>query len=167
MLSVGNKGRRPNRNAAGMTLLELVVVITILSLMAGLVAPHIGPWLDTWKLRNAAERVAQTFRYTRARALFEQHFYVVEILPTERLIKVLRPDSTVVREFSLPDDIQIASDEEQGTRSAPKVISYIFPPSGEVEEKNLWLRNTQGRAFKIHLDFLLGGPGVEVVQGGS
>jgi len=167
MFAVGNKTRRPKRNAAGMTLLELMVVITILSLMAGLVAPHIGPWLDAWKLRNAAERVAQTFRYTRARALFEQHFYVVEITPLQGLVRGLQTDSAVVRECSLPDGIQIEADEEQGTRSTAGIVSFIFPPSGEVEEKKLWLRNPQGRAVKVHLDFLLGGPGVEVVQGGS
>jgi prepilin-type N-terminal cleavage/methylation domain-containing protein len=167
IFAVGSRTRRPKRHAAGMTLLELVVVITILSLMAGLVAPHMGPWLDTWKLRSAAERVAQTFRYTRARALFEQHFYVVEILPQQRLVRILQPDSAVVREFSLPDGIQIEAADAQGRGRTPEVVSFIFPPSGEVEEKNLWLRNSQGRAVKIHLDFLLGGPGVEIAEGGS
>lgn len=167
MFAVGNRAHRPQRNAAGMTLLELVVVITILSLMAGLVAPRMAPWLDMWKLRNAANRVAQTFRYARTRALFEQHFYVVEILPQQSLVRVLQSNSAVVREFPLPDGIQIEADAEQGTRRTLEVITFIFPPSGEVEEKNLWLRNSQGRAVKIHLDFLLGGAGVEIAEGGS
>ena len=167
MLSVGNSRRRLKRQAAGMTLLELVVVITILSLMAGLVAPHLGPWLEAWKLRSSAERVAQTFRYARSRALFEQHFYVVEILPQQNLVRLLQPDSTVIREFYLPEGIQITSDEEERTLRTREFVSFIFPPSGEVEEKNLWLRNSEGRTVKIHLDFLLGSPGVQIVEGGS
>ncbi|HLY62727.1 MAG TPA: type II secretion system protein [Terriglobia bacterium] len=150
-----------------MTLLELVVVITILTLMAGLVAPRMGPWLEAWKLRSAAERVAQTFRYARSRALFEQHFYVVQILPQQSLVKVLQQNSGVIREIPLPEGIQIIEEEELAARRTPEVFSFIFPPSGEVEEKNLWLRNSQGRTVKIHLNFLLGSPGVEIAEGGS
>ncbi len=149
-----------------MTLLELMVVITILSLMAGLVAPRIGPWLDNWKLRSAAERIAQTLRYARTRALFEQHYYVVEVLPQKNLVRVLQPNSAFVREFSLPEDIQVHADEKQGRLSAPEVVRFILPPSGEVEEKDLWLRNKQGKAVKIHLDFLQGGPSVEIREQG-
>lgn len=158
---------RPKCHEAGMTLLELVVVITILSLMAGLVAPRLGPWLEVWKLRSSAERVAQTFRYARSRALFEQHFYVVEILPQQNLVRVLQPDSAVIREFHLPDGIQITADDEEQTLRSREFVSFIFPPSGEVEEKNLWLRDSEGKAVKIHLDFLLGSPGVEIAEGGS
>jgi prepilin-type N-terminal cleavage/methylation domain-containing protein len=167
MCSAGNERRDSKRHAAGMTLLELLVVLTILSLLAGLVVPRMGPWLDNWKLRSAAERIAQTLRYTRARALFEQHYYVVEIFPQRNLVRILQADSAFVREFPLPDGIQVETDEEQGTFRTPEVVRFILPPSGEVEEKNLWLRNKQGRAVKIHLDFLLGGPGVEIATQGS
>ena len=69
----GNSGRQRKAREAGVTLLELVVVITLLSLMVGLVAPRFGHWLDDWKLRKAAERLAQTLRYARTRALYERH----------------------------------------------------------------------------------------------
>ncbi len=166
MWLAGNKRRDSKENAAGMTLLELLVVITILSLMAGLVAPRIGSWLDIWRLRSAADRITQTLRYARTRALFEQHFYVVEILPGKRLVRVLQPNSGTVQEFSLPDGIQVEADEKPGALGAPEVIRFILPPSGEVEERNLWLRNAQGKTLKIHFDFLLGKPGVESAEEG-
>lgn len=167
MWSAGNERRYSKRYAAGMTLLELLVVLTILSLMAGLVAPRMGPWLDNWRLRSAADRIAQTVRYARTRALFEQHFYVVEILPEKNLVRVLQPDSALVREFALPEGIQVHTDEKLAASLAPEVIRFILPPSGEVEEKNLWLRNNQGNTIKIHFDFLVGSPGVEIARQGS
>ena len=163
----GSEMRSAKRDASGLTLLELLVVITILSLMAGLVVPRIGPWLDNWKLRSAAERIAQTLRYARTRALFEQHYYVVEISPQKNMVRVLQLNSTFVREFSLPDGIQVQADEKQRASSVPEIVRFILPPSGEVEEKTLWLRNQEGKTVKIHLDFLLGGPGVQVVAQGS
>src|SRR5437879_1452765 len=103
MWLAGNKRRHSKENATGMTLLELLVVITILSLMAGLVAPRIGSWLDIWRLRSAADRITQTLRYARTRALFEQHFYVVEIFPGKRTVRVLQTNSGTVQEFLLPE----------------------------------------------------------------
>jgi len=166
MCSVGNERRSSPRNAAGMTLLELVFVITVLSLMAGLVAPRIGSGVDNWKLRSAADRIAQTLRYARTRALFEQHFYVVEILPEKKLVRILQPESRTLQEFSLPDGIQVQADEKPWTRGAAEVIRFILPPSGEVEERDLWLRNQQGKMLKVHFDFLLGKPGVETAEQG-
>lgn len=150
-----------------MTLVELLVVITILSLMAGLVVPRIGSWLDNWKLRSAADRIAQTLRYARSRALFEQHFYVVEVVPGKRLVRVLQPESAFAREFSLPEGIRVEADDKLGMPGVPEVIRFILPPSGEVEERNLWLRNAQGKTLKIHFDFLVGKPGVEIAEQGS
>jgi prepilin-type N-terminal cleavage/methylation domain-containing protein len=167
MCSAGNERRDSQRHAAGVTLLELLVVITILSLISGLVLPRIGPWLDNWRVRSAAERIAQTVRYARTRALFEQHFYVVEILPEKNLVRVLQPNSAFVRESALPEGIRVHTDEKEGASGAPEVIRFILPPSGEVEEKNLWLRNNHGQTIKIHCDFLVGSPGVEVAREGS
>ena len=76
-----------------MTLLELVIVLAILSLAVSLVAPRFGNWSDEWTLRSAAERVAQTVRYARTRALFEQSYYVVEIEPGTRSVRVFNPAS--------------------------------------------------------------------------
>ena len=75
------KRATPRSQEAGVTLLELVIVLAILALAVSLVAPRFGNWSDEWTLRSAAERVAQTVRYARTRALFEQSYYVVEIEP--------------------------------------------------------------------------------------
>jgi Tfp pilus assembly protein FimT len=150
-----------------MTLIELLVVLTILSLMAGLVLPRMGPWLDTWRLRSAADRIAQTFRYARTRALFEQHYYVVEILPHEERVRVLQADSGLVREFSLPEGIQVQADDASGNTNPSDVMRFFFPPSGAVEERDLVLRSKGGRTLGIHLGFTVGKPGIEIVERSS
>ncbi len=146
-----------------MTLLELVMVITILSLMVGLVAPQIGHWIDDWKLRSASERIAQTIRYARVRALYEQHYYLVELHPGKNRVRVLEPASDFVREYALPSGIQV---EEEDKAASSSVLRLLLPPSGAVEEKTLWLRNRRGSRVKIHLDFLLGTPRIEIARQG-
>jgi prepilin-type N-terminal cleavage/methylation domain-containing protein len=160
MSSVGNERRHPQSQEAGMTLLELVIVLAILSLAVSLVAPRFGNWSDEWTLRGAAERVAQTVRYARTRALFEQSYYVVEIEPRAGLVRVLNPDSGFSRGFKLPGGVNV----DDGEIPVPPVVRLLLPPSGVVEERNLWFSNRRGSRFRIHVDFLLGTPAVEAVK---
>lgn len=160
--SVGSKGSGRAPQESGVTLLELLIVISILSLMVGLVAPQIGHWLDDWKLESAAERIAQTLRYARVRALYEQRYYLVEI--RENQVRVLEPASGFIREYTLPAEVQV---NEEGREASSPVLRVLLPPSGAVEEKTLWVRNRPGRKLKIHLDFLLGTAGVEIAKQGS
>ena len=146
-----------------MTLLELVIVLAILSLAVSLVAPRFGRWSDEWTLRSAAERVAQTVRYARTRALFEQSYYVVEIEPATHLVRVLNPASGFMRGYALPRGVTI----DDGENPPPSVVRILLPPSGVVEERNLWLSNRRGSKFRVHVDFLLGAPAIEAVKQGS
>jgi type II secretory pathway pseudopilin PulG len=145
------------------TLLELVIVLAILSLAVSLVAPRFGNWSDEWTLRSAAERVAQTVRYARTRALFEQSYYVVEIEPGAHLVRVFNPASGFLRAFALPRGVTVGA----GENPPPPVVRLLFPPSGVVEERNLWVSDRRGSKFKVHVNFLLGTPAVEAVKQGS
>jgi len=157
---VGNERPHPRTPEAGVTLLELVIVLMIISLGVSLVAPRFGNWSDEWTLRSAAERVAQTVRYARTRALFEQSYYVIEIEPRARLVRVFNPASGFQRGFELPRDVMV----ENGENPTPEVLRLLLPPSGVVEERNLWLSNRRGSKYRIHVDFMLGSPAVEAVK---
>ena len=160
---VGNEGRQPRSQEAGVTLLELMIVLAILALAVSLVAPRFGRWSDEWTLRSAAERVAQTLRYARTRALFEQSYYVVEIDPGTHLVRVFNPASGFLRGFALPRGVAV----DDGEHPPPPVMRVLFPPSGVVEERTLWLSNQRGSKFRVHMDFLLGAPAIEAVKQGS
>jgi prepilin-type N-terminal cleavage/methylation domain-containing protein len=158
--AVGNERRPRQAPEAGVTLLELVIVLALLSLAVSLVAPRLGRWTDEWTLRSAAERIGQTIRYARTRAIFEQSYYLVEIDSQARLVRVLNPASGFAREFTLPLGV-VVNDEEN---PSPPVIRLLLPPSGVVGERNLWLSKRRGSSYRIHVNFLLGAPVVEVAK---
>ena len=163
-LRAGDKRVSETRLDAGVTLLELIVVIIIMSLMVGLVAPRAATWMDNWKLRGAAERVAQTIRDARTRAIYEQRYYVVEIEPWANRISMVDLESHVVRQYELPAGIRV----DQGAEDplSPEAFRLVVSPSGGLEERTLRLRNRQGREIDVHMNFLLGTPGIEVVRPG-
>lgn len=143
----------------GVTLVELVIVLAILGLLASLTGPRIGQWLDDWRLRAAAERIAQTLRAARSRALYEQRAVLVELVPSEFKVRVTEPGSGFRSEFALPAGIEWGEEEGQFPSQAWRVV---LRPSGTVEERAVWLRNRAGKTRKIRMDFLLGSAGVEV-----
>jgi len=159
----GNEGRQPRSREAGVTLLELVIVLAILGLAVSLVAPRFGNWSDEWTLRSAAERVAQTLRYARTRALFEQSYYVVEIEPATHLVRLFNPTSGFLRGYALPRGVTI----DDGENPPPPVVRILFPPSGVVEERELWLSNRRRSRYTVHMSFLLGNSAVEAVKQGA
>jgi len=159
----GNEAHHRRSREAGVTLLELVIVLAILALAVSLVAPRFGNWSDEWTLRSAAERVAQTVRYARTRALFEQTYYVVEIEPAAHWVQVFSPATGFLRGFALPRGVTIGD----GESPLPPVIRILLPPSGVVEEKNLWLSDRRRSRYWVHVSFLLGDSTVEAVKQGS
>lgn len=161
--SVGNRAQPLRSQEAGVTLLELVIVLAILGLAVSLVAPRFGAWSEEWTLRSAAERVAQTFRYARTRALFEQSYYVVEIDPETHGVRIFNPASGFLRAYALPRGVTI----DDGENPPPPVVRILFPPSGVVEERNLWLSDRRRSKYRVHVSFLLGAPVVEAVRQGA
>jgi len=135
------------------TLVELMVVVVILGIMVALVGPPIGHWIDDWELRGAAERVAQAVRYARVRALYEHGYYLVEMRPGDREVRILGPASGFVRSVPLPVAVQW-SDDERTLSTEP--LRLLLPPSGPVELKTIWLRGSSASWMKIQFDFLPG-----------
>jgi prepilin-type N-terminal cleavage/methylation domain-containing protein len=64
-------------NKKGVTLIELLIVFAIIGVMAGLLAPNIGAWLPSYRLRSATRNIVSTFRGAQMRAISEQIPYPV------------------------------------------------------------------------------------------
>jgi len=56
-------------NNKGVTLIELIVVFVIIAIMAGLIAPNIGGWLPSYRLRSATRDIASTMRSAQMKAI--------------------------------------------------------------------------------------------------
>ena len=65
-----------SRNDSGFTLIEIVVVLTIIAVLASLTIPNIS-WLSTAKLDAAAERLAATIQYVHDEAALRGRVYKI------------------------------------------------------------------------------------------
>jgi len=59
------------RNDSGITFFELMVVVGIISILAGLAIPGFFNWLPQYRMRSAADDVLSTLQYAKLRAVRE------------------------------------------------------------------------------------------------
>jgi Tfp pilus assembly protein FimT len=64
-------------NNGGVTLIELVVVFVIIAIMAGLLVPNIGAWLQNYRLGSATRDIVSTMRTAQMRAVSTNSRYRV------------------------------------------------------------------------------------------
>jgi len=65
----------------GMTLVELLVVISIMVILLAVSVPMLRPMLESKKTSNAAQVLAGAFKYARTKAIHEQKSYGIRLIP--------------------------------------------------------------------------------------
>ena len=65
-------------NKKGVTLIELIVVLVIIAILAGLIAPNMGRWLPRYRLRSATRNIASTLRTAQMKAVSNGMLYQVD-----------------------------------------------------------------------------------------
>lgn len=159
------------RGARGFTLLELLVVIALMSLMAGMVVPRMAASLDRMNARTAARKVSAALRYARSQAAAEQQRYVARLDAKRNRIQigpasVWRNDSVEVadeeaspmRSLSPPRGVRLAwaSEPENRFSVAPETPEILFFPSGGASGGEIRLSDADGRQYRVVVDRLTG-----------
>ncbi len=159
------------RNRRGVTLIEMLIVVGLIGLLAGISYPTASAGLDNVRLASATEEVASFLNAAVTRAERRQQAVEVEIsLPRNRLA-ALAADGTE-RHFDLPDGIALeavlppltgaetgvsAASDETGNRH------FLLLPGATVPAIGVELANRHGGRRIVHLDPMTGFPNVESV----
>ena len=138
--------------ASGITLIELVIVMALLSLAAALVGPAVGAGLDNMALRSMGRRLISVFRQVQANARTSQETLAVRVENGQIAVVSARG---LPRILNLNPAIRVGSGED---------VTYLFLGSGQiVGPEHLNLENRRGRIVTITLG---PAPGtVELIEG--
>jgi len=80
--------RRTAKERAGITLIEMLIVVALVSLLAGVSFPAIGAGLESLRLVSAANQVAAFFNTALNRAERRQQVVQVLVLPQQGLLRM-------------------------------------------------------------------------------
>ncbi|MGA1997612.1 MAG: prepilin-type N-terminal cleavage/methylation domain-containing protein [Bryobacteraceae bacterium] len=163
---------RLSGNRRGVTLIEMLVVVGLIGLLAGISYPTASAGLDNVRLASATEEVASFLNAAVTHAERRQQPVEVEIsLPQNRLVALAADGAE--RHLNLPDGITLAAvlppltGAETGVSAASDAQTgdrrFVLFPGATVPAIGVELANRHGGRRIVHLDPMTGFPNVESV----
>jgi len=132
------------RGRCGVTLVELLVVLTILGVMTSIAYPSVAAGLDSLRLRAAASEVANWM--TAAGNFAERRQVVVELRLRAQEARMVAPG--LDRRYSLPAGLMLETE-------APERVLF-FDPAGYPPAVTITIRSRAGHARRVRLDPISG-----------
>jgi prepilin-type N-terminal cleavage/methylation domain-containing protein len=150
------------RCTAGITLIEMIIVLALVGMVTAIAFPSVTSGLDSVRLSSASDSIASFLNAGLNRAERRQTPVEIYISISENKIRVV---SDSVRELEMPETIHIVkihpvlpSGEEEQARS---IVLY---PNGAIPRFGVEIASPKGIHRIVRVDPITGVPQVEVVQ---
>jgi general secretion pathway protein H len=136
---------------AGVTLLELLIVLSIMAIVAALVVPMFGSGVSNTDLKSAARQVAAGLRLARSEAVAKRQDTRVMLDLEHRTFQVER-DSHV---HALPRELEMKLFTAQSDLVSDRVGAIRFFPDGGSNGGRVTLASGE-RKYEVDIDWLTG-----------
>jgi type II secretion system protein H len=146
---------------AGVTLLELLVVITLMAIVAGLSYPSAAAGVDSLRLRSAADRVVAFLNTAIERSGRRQQVVEIRIAPAENAIAARSADASFERTLEIPDFVRMTSIEPALVNDSGEQRRFLIYPGGTAPRISIELESKDGRKRRVTVDPLTGMPHAE------
>src|ERR1017187_4785017 len=147
----------------GVTLIEMLVVVTIIGLLAGISVPAASAGIDSVRLASATQSVASFLNGAVNRAERREEPMEVVISPGENLLTLYSNEPGFTRELKLPDGIALEAVLPALPEGADPVRRIVLMPGATVPGIGIQMANRHGVRRIVRLDPMTGFPRVESV----
>jgi general secretion pathway protein H len=157
--SRGTSGPKPRSRARGFSLIELVVVISLIAGATALVAGLLNAGLPGQQLRGAARELAAQMRFARAQAIVTGEAQVLRLDADKHTWSAPRG-----RMGEIPDAIEIIAVGARDDAAGEGVATYRFFPDGASTGGHVRLRRGEAE-WRVDVAWLTGE--VALARGGE
>ncbi len=149
----------------GITLLEMVVVMAIIGLIAGLTYPAVATGLESVRLSSATDTVASFINSAVNRSERRQEVIQMAISVKENSIVLHSTEAAFERKLELPEGITIQAVVPPLEGEDPKdTREFLLLPGGTPPRVGIEIGNRKGSRRIVRLDPMTGVPRVEVPE---
>lgn len=151
------------RNTAGFTLIEALVVMALISVLAGMTAPTVSAGMERYEVISASQQIAGTIRTARYQAVGKNMILKVRFdYPEAGQFQIVDADDNAVGSVqNLDDDIQFDdfTDLEFNTagRLTSGVAASIVITNGDAANDRMIVVSKNGKV-EMHAQIEDGGP---------
>ena len=133
----------------GVTLIEMLIVVAIVAVVAGVSFPSLASGLDNIRLRSAADSVTGFLNGAMSRVERKEQPIEIVVVPQERALMLYSNEPGFTRRLDLPEGIKIAGDEPR---------RFLLLPGGTPPAMDIDIFNQRGAHKLIHIDPITGIP---------
>jgi prepilin-type N-terminal cleavage/methylation domain-containing protein len=148
------RGLKPAVRDSGVTLLEMLIVVTIVALLAGVTYPSIAAGLDSLRLRSASDSIVAFLNTALDHAERRQQAVEIRIAPRESDLSARSADAGFSRDLRLPNTVRIVNPAD--------ARRFLLYPGGSVPAITIDLATPGGRHRTVSIDPITGVPQSEV-----
>ncbi len=147
----------------GVTLIEMIIVVTLVGLIAAISFPSVTSGLDSLRLTTASDSIVSFLNSGLNRAERRQEAVEVTISKAENALTLRSVDPSFIKKMELPEGVKITRMlPEHPTLGTDEVSrAYLLYPGGTVPRFGIEIANTKGRRRIVRVDPITGVPAVE------
>lgn len=151
-----------HRCTAGITLIEMIMVLAIVGMVTAIAFPSVTSGLDSVRLSSASDSIASFLNAGLNRAERRQTPVEINISVAENKIRVI---SDSVRELNMPETIRIVRIHPVlPTGEDEQARSIILYPNGAIPRFGVEIASPKGIHRIVRVDPITGVPQVEAVE---
>jgi prepilin-type N-terminal cleavage/methylation domain-containing protein len=148
-LLVGATNRRPN---SGVTLIELLIVLTLIALVTGISYPSAAAGVESLRLRSVTDQVVNFLNTAIDRAGRREQVIEVWIAPKDNVLIARSPDLAFSRRLDLPDGYYIVSVLPAAEVDPNQPRRFLMYPGGTIPRIGIEIANRAGTKRVVSVD---------------
>jgi prepilin-type N-terminal cleavage/methylation domain-containing protein len=153
------RSTRRKAGAAGVTLLEVMIVVTLMAIVAGLSYPSVASGLDSLRLRAASNAIVGFLNVALDRAERHQQVVEISISPRQNTITARSADAAFAKRLEIPETIRILSVLPRIDGAASnETREFLLYPGGGVPALGVEIASASGKRRTVRVDPITGVP---------
>jgi prepilin-type N-terminal cleavage/methylation domain-containing protein len=151
-----------NVNRRGVTLIEMLIVVTIIGLIAGIAFPAVSSGLESLRLRSASDAIVSFLNQALNRAERRQEVAEIAVSAQDNAVYLTTP--SLSRELDMPSGVTIRAvwPSLPGEGSSPR--RFLLLPGGTVPRIGIEIVNRRGTRRLVRVNPMTGVPEVQTIE---
>lgn len=149
---------------SGVTLIEMLIVVTLISLFAGLMFPSVTSGIDSLRIQQASDEISGFINTGLNRAERKQVLVEITINKPQNVILMYSTEPGFSKRLELPDGVRIVDvlPAEPANPDGPR--RFLLYPGGSPPRFGVMLENRRGARRIVRVDPITGVPQVEKLE---
>jgi prepilin-type N-terminal cleavage/methylation domain-containing protein len=139
-------------NDSGVTLIELLIVVTLIALVSGISYPSAAAGVESLRLRSVSDQVVSFLNTAIDRAGRREQVIEVWIAPKENVLIARSPDLAFTRRLELPDGYRILAVLPPAEVTPDQPRRFLMYPGGTIPRIGVEIANRAGNKRMVSVD---------------